>query len=66
MLMYRLVEGWAIAFGEHCSHKQKPLLTSSMNLELVSIPFFNYIYLSRNCIFIGRMLVVIILHFVFL
>lgn len=31
----RLVEGWDIAYVEHCSLRPKPLLTFSMNLELV-------------------------------
>ena len=41
MLLYaninRLVEGWDIAYGEPCSLRAKPLLSPSMNLELVSI-----------------------------
>jgi hypothetical protein len=31
----RLVEGWDIAYVEHYSLRPKPLLTFSMNLELV-------------------------------
>lgn len=39
MLIYaninRLVEGWDIAYVEHCSLRPKPLSNSSMNLALV-------------------------------
>lgn len=38
----RLVEGWDIAFEEHCSHRPKPLLILSMNLELVLICSKNF------------------------
>ena len=40
----RLVEGWDIASGEHCSHRPNPLLISSMNLELVPDPNYQLFF----------------------
>lgn len=51
----RLVEGWDIAYVEHCSLRPKPLSSSSMNLALVlnMITYINSFYLDYVCVIVG-------------
>ena len=43
----RLVEDWVIAFGERYSHRLNPLLSFSMNLELVSAAEFHLVFVGN-------------------